>query len=83
MKTEEIIDLTSKQWCTVDDLSKLANVGKSKALEIKKIIREDLISKGYYIPEKHVPMQAVADYLKIDINYLTKIIELQSKIKKG
>ena len=62
--------IMSKQWCTIDDLTKLAGVGRNKALDIKRIIREDLISKGYYVPERHVPMKAVVDYLKIDVRYL-------------
>lgn len=82
MNINEMIDIMPKQWCTVYDLTKLAGVGRNKALDIKRIIREDLISKGYYVPERHVPTKAVVNYLKIDVGYLRTMLELQKKAKE-
>lgn len=82
MNINEMIDIMTKQWCTVDDLAKLAGVGRNKALDIKRTIREDLISKGYYVPKRHVPMKAVVNYLKIDVSYLKMMLELQKKAKE-
>ena len=82
MNINEMIDIMSKQWCVVDDLAKLAGVGKKKALVIKRIIREDFISKGYYVPERHIPMKAVVNYLKIDVSYLKAMLKLQRKAKE-
>ena len=76
MKANELLILISKQWCTLSDLMKLLGCGRNKALEVKKDIKNKLINEGYYIPSNNLPMQAVIDILKIDIDKLEKIIEL-------
>ena len=55
---------------------KLLGCGRNKALEVKKEIRNKLIKNGYYIPNNNLPMQAVVDILKIDIDRLERIISL-------
>lgn len=55
---------------------KLLGCGRNKALYIKKQIKDKLISEGYFIPGNNLPMQAVVDVLRIDIDILEKIIEL-------
>ena len=79
MNAKETLDLISKQWCTTEDLMKLANIGRNSALTIKSKIKNDLESKGYYVPKNAVPMQEVVKYLNIDIDYL----ESRSKNLKG
>lgn len=54
----------------------LLGCGRNKALDVKKQIKEKLISEGYFIPSNNLPMQAVDDVLKIDINRLEKIISI-------
>lgn len=76
MNAQEIINIISKQWCTIDDLCKLAGCGRNKALDIKKHIIKELIDKGYYVPPKNIPMLAVVKYLNIDIEYLEHIIKI-------
>ena len=76
MNAKETLELISKQWCNLSDLMKLLGCGRNKALEVKKEIRNKLIKDGYYIPNNNLPMQAVVDILKIDIDRLEKIIEL-------
>lgn len=76
MNANELLILISKQWCTLSDLMKLLGCGRNKALEVKKDIKNKLINEGYYIPSNNLPMQAVIDILKIDIDKLEKIIEL-------
>lgn len=76
MNANELLILISKQWCTLSDLMKLLGCGRNKALEVKKDIKNKLINEGYYIPGNNLPMQAVIDILKIDIDKLEKIIEL-------
>ena len=76
MNAEEILKIISKQWCNLSDLMKLLGCGRNKALEVKKDIKNKLISEGYYIPGNDLPMQAVVDVLKIDIDRLEKIIKL-------
>ena len=76
MSAEEIMKIITKQWCNLTDLMKLLGCGRNKALNIKKQIKDKLINEGYLIPGNDLPMQAVADILKIDIDRLEKIISL-------
>ena len=76
MSAEETLKLISKQWCSITDLMKLLGCGRNKALEIKKDIKDKLIKDGYYIPGKNLPMQAVVDVLKIDIDRLERLINM-------
>ena len=64
----------------LSDLMKLLGCGRNKALEVKKDIKNKLINEGYYIPGNNLPMQAVIDILKIDINKLEQIINLKKII---
>ena len=73
MNAKETLELISKQWCNLSDLMKLLGCGRNKALEVKKEIRNKLIKNGYYIPNNNLPMQAVVDILKIDIDRLERI----------
>ena len=70
MTANETLDLISKQWCNLQDLMKLAQVGRNNALKIKKEIKEKLIKQGYRLPNHLIPMKEVVDYLDININYL-------------
>lgn len=76
MNAREILDLISKQWCSVEDLKKLSNLGNNNAYKLKKDIQEDLEMKGYILPKGLVPMCEVVKKLKIDIDYLNKISNL-------
>ena len=79
MTVDETLKLIAQQWCNLADLMKLANIGRNSALAIKSKIKNDLESKGYYVPKNAVPMQEVVKYLNIDIDYL----ESRSKNMKG
>ena len=79
MSAEEIMKIITKQWCNLTDLMKLLGCGRNKALNIKKQIKNKLINEGYFIPGNDLPMQAVVDVLKIDIDRLEKIIKLNTK----
>ena len=76
MSAEETMKIITKQWCNLTDLMKLLGCGRNKALEVKKQIKDKLINEGYFIPGTDLPMQAVVDVLKIDIDRLEKIIKL-------
>ena len=76
MSAEETMKIIIKQWCNLADLMKLLHCGRNKALNVKKQIKDKLISEGYYIPGNDLPMQAVVDILKIDIDRLERIIKL-------
>lgn len=70
MTVDETLKLIAKQWCNLADLMKLANIGRNSALNVKSKIKNDLESKGFYVPKNAVPMQEVVKYLNIDIDYL-------------
>lgn len=76
MSAEETMKIITEQWCNLTDLMKLLDCGRNKALDIKKQIKNKLINEGYFIPGNDLPMQAVVDVLKIDIDRLQKIIQL-------
>ncbi len=77
MTAEETIEIVSKQWCSLEDLMKISQVGRNSAPKIKRNIREKLTKQGYMVPKHVVPMKEVVDYLDINISYL------ESRIKKG
>jgi len=76
MSAEETMRIITKQWCNLTDLMKLLGCGRNKALDVKKQIKNKLINEGYFIPGNDLPMQAVVDVLKIDIDRLERIIQL-------
>ncbi len=77
MSAEETLEIISKQWCSLEDLMKISQVGRNSALKIKRNIREKLTKQGYMVPKHVVPMKEIVDYLDINISYL------ESRIKKG
>ena len=76
MNANELLKLISKQWCNLSDLMLLLGCGRNKALDVKKQIKDKLISEGYFIPGNDLLMQAVVDVLRIDIDRLERIINL-------
>ncbi len=78
MNAKETLELLNKQWCDLDDIMKLAGIGKNKALEIRRQIKRKLIREGYLLPNNLLPMNKVIEEFKIDVEYLTKIIELNN-----
>ncbi len=77
MTAEETLSLISKQWCNLEDLMALGQLGRNSALRIKREIKSKLTKQGYKIPNHLIPMKEVVDYLDININYL------ESRTKKG
>lgn len=73
MDARETLKLISKQWCNLDDLMRLAEIGKNNAVKLRREIKDDLISKGYTLPNNRLPMIEVVNKLKININYLEKM----------
>lgn len=69
----ETLKLISKQWCNLDDLMKLAEIGKNNAVKLRREIKNDLINRGYTLSNNRLPMIEVVNKLKININYLEKM----------
>lgn len=72
MDARETLKLISKQWCNLNDLMLLAEIGKNNAVKLRKEIKQDLINQGYTLPNNRLPMIEVVNKLKININYLEK-----------
>lgn len=70
MKSNEILKIIGKQWCSTKDLMIIGKIGRNKAIKIKKIIKTDLENQGYIMPNNDIPMKEVIDKLHIDISYL-------------
>lgn len=81
MNAHDMLEILSKQWCNTEDLKKLTGLGKNNISKLKTKIRKELMSKGYKLPTKLLPMNEVVDYLKIDIEYLNQIAKNNVKQK--
>lgn len=79
MTANETLKLIAKQWCNLNDLMKLAGVGRNNALLIKSTIKKKLEEQNYYVPNNAVPMQEVVKYLNIDIPYLEARVQTLMK----
>lgn len=79
MTANETLQLIAQHWCNLNDIMKLAGVGRNSALKIKNQIKTELESEGRYVPKNAVPMQEVVKLLDIDIEYL----ESRDKSLKG
>lgn len=80
MEAKELLKLISKQWATTNDIMRIGEVGYHKALDIKKIIIDDLANKNYNLPNHKVPMEFVVDYFKINISYLKKLAKQENTL---
>jgi len=81
MNAHDMLEILSKQWCNTEDLKKLTGLGKNNISKLKTKIRKELMSKGYKLPTKLLPMNEVVNYLKIDIEYLNQIAKNNTKQK--
>ncbi|MBE6149498.1 MAG: hypothetical protein E7170_02105 [Firmicutes bacterium] len=79
MSAKETLELLSKQWCDLNDLMKLTNVGRNSALKIRKEIKVELEDKGYTLPNNLLPMCEVVNKLRINIPYLQKMSKLETQ----
>ncbi|MBQ8902178.1 MAG: hypothetical protein IJY87_03820 [Bacilli bacterium] len=79
MSANETLELLSKQWCSLQDLMKLTNLGRNSALKIRKEIITDLEDKGYKLPCGLIPMYEVVNKLNININYLQNMVRMEVK----
>ena len=79
MSANETLELLSRQWCSLQDLMKLTNLGRNSALKIRKEIITDLEDKGYKLPYGLIPMCEVVNKLNININYLQNMVRMEIK----
>lgn len=73
MNAKETLELIAQPWCSIDDIMKLACIGRCNATALRNEIKKDLISQGYTLPGSKVPMIEVVKKLRIDIKYLERM----------
>ena len=74
---ESLIKLLSKQWCTVNDIMKICNVGMNKAVEIRTELKERITKEGYLVPNNLIPTSEIIKAFNIDLDYLERMAKLQ------
>lgn len=62
---EELRKIIYQAWLSVNDIMKITSTSKRAAYKIKNTIKEDLLKKGYYIPNALLHTREVLEYLKI------------------
>ena len=77
MNVKETLKLLSKQWCTVNDIMKICNVGMNKAVEIRTELKERITKEGYLVPNNLIPTSEIIKAFNIDLDYLERIAKLQ------
>ena len=77
MTAVEILELWSKQWCTLQDLMKLTSLSRYSTLKISKEIITDLTNQGYKLSCNLIPMCEVVYKLNINVPYLKDMVELE------
>lgn len=64
MNAKETLNIIAKPWCDLNDLMKLAQVGRNIALELRHEIKRYVEDQGYRLPSNHLPMDKVVEYLE-------------------
>ena len=84
MKAKEILEITSKPWCSNQDIMKIANVSSSTASKIKRCIELEFRKKypDKFIPAHCVPTKDVIKYFDIDIEFLKSLINIDNTSKE-
>ena len=79
MNAIDTLQLISKQWCNLQDLMKLTNLGRNSVLKIRKEIITDLTNQGYRLPCNLIPMCEVVNKLNINVPYLKEMANMELK----
>lgn len=65
MNAKETLELLSKQWCTVNDIMKICNVGMNKTVEIRSELKERITKDGFLIPNNLIPTSVLIKAYKV------------------
>ena len=77
MNAKETLKLLSKQWCNVNDIMKICNVGMNKAVEIRTKLKENITKEGFLVPNNLIPTSEIIKAFNIDLDYLERMAKLQ------
>ena len=73
ISTNEMRELMNQIWASTEDIKRIGCIGKNKALEIKKEIREQMKEDKMVFPRNLVAMQYVIKYFHIDEKKIAKV----------
>ena len=79
IQADEMLEILTKQWATIQDIMKIGALGRNKARNIKNEIERNIIDQGLKLPNNLVPMEKVIEYFKINLDFLVTI----NKSKNG
>ena len=77
MNAKETLKLLSKQWCNVNDIMKICNVGMNKAVEIRTKLKENITKEGFLVPNNLIPTSELIKAFNIDLDYLERMSKLE------
>jgi len=66
LSAKEMTEIMDKMWASTEDIKRLGCIGKNKALEIKKEIKQMMRDDNLVYPRNLVSMEYVIKYFKID-----------------
>lgn len=76
---DQMLEVLSKQWATIQDIMIVGSLGRNKARDIKNEIEQEIVATGQKLPNRLVPMEKVIEYFNINVEYLVSI----NKSKNG
>ena len=82
LTASEILELLNKQWASNQDIMAIGGVGINKAISDRKEIEKKIKEKSgedCRLPSYKVPMVEVVNFYNININYLKKVSQINSK----
>lgn len=82
LSATEMLQTLAKQWLTTADIKRIACCGYDKARAIRDGVANYLKEKNYYFPSGYLPTKEVIEYLKIDVNYLKKLSNIERSLKE-
>lgn len=73
LSTKEMSEIIDKIWASTEDIKKIGCIGKNRALEVKKEIRQMMIDDHKIYPRNYVSMEYVIKYFNIDEKKIRRI----------
>lgn len=80
MIVKQILEIISKQWCSNQDIMKIANVSATTASKIKQEIEKKFRKKepNKYMPAYCIPTKEIIKYFYLDIEFLKSLVFLDN-----
>lgn len=73
MNAKKALKLLSKQWCTINDIMKICNVGMNKTVEIRSELKERITKDEFFVPNNLIPTSMLIKAFNINLDYLERM----------